>query len=101
MGCLKALEYGKQPNSLVNKEIDERNLKFYEEKEEELKIKNNQPTAAQQQTRQITPDEILTKKVFLDKKFLEIKTQNPKLTDKQVFTRAQMGWKNYQKIKKL
>ena len=101
MGCLKALEYGKQPNSLVNKEIDERNLKFYEEKEEELKIKNNQPTAAQQQTRHITPDEILTKKVFLDKKFLEIKTQNPKLTDKQVFTRAQMGWKNYQKIKKL
>jgi len=55
---------------------------------------HNQPP--QQQNPSIV-NEIMTKKQFVDSKMNEIKKDSPNLTDKQIYTRANMLWKNLKK----
>lgn len=73
IACLKAIETGLQ------KEVDERNLKFYEEKEFRLKPANTQ--------------RIQTKKEFMDQYIMELSKTNPNLTKKQLVSKANMKWK--------
>ena len=90
--CLIAIEYCKTSNDVRNNhDLDEKNLKFYLEKEQE-----------QQQQAVVTPRpaisaEANTRKQFVDQKMIDIQKTNPNLTPKQVFTRANMLWKNSRK----
>jgi hypothetical protein len=104
--CLIAIEYSKT-DSKVNSDIDKSNLKFYEDKEAEEIMKrggivpqyaqhHNQPQNQPQQNPSIV-NEIMTKKQFVDSKMNEIKKDSPNLTDKQIYTRANMLWKNLKK----
>ena len=102
--CLIAIDYAKHDGGVkVNSEIDKSNLKFYEDKEAEETMKrggivpqyayhnqsqNNQPSLV---------NEITTKKQFIESKMNDIKKECPNLTDKQIFTRANMLWKNLKK----
>ena len=105
--CLIAIDYAKQDGGQkVNTEIDINNLKFYEEKEAEEIMnrggiaphfaKQNQNQNQNQQQPPIV-NEIMTKKQFIDSKMNEIKKECPNLTDKQIYTRANMLWKNLKK----
>jgi glycosyltransferase involved in cell wall biosynthesis len=108
--CINAINYAKSSNSRINTDIDERNLKFYEEKEAEEMMqrggivpqyalnnpRQNQPNHQNQPNQQIM-NEILTKKKFLEMKSAEILKENPKLNAKQVNSRANMEWKNSRK----
>ena len=104
--CLIAIEYSKT-DTKVNSDIDKSNLKFYEDKEAEEIMKrggivpqyaqhHNQPQNQQPQNPSIV-NEIMTKKQFVDSKMNEIKKDSPTLTDKQIYTRANMLWKNLKK----
>jgi hypothetical protein len=89
--CLIAIEYCKTSNDVRNNhDLDEKNLKFYLEKEQE----QQQHQVVQRPT--LHP-EANTRKQFVDQKILEIQQTNPNLTPKQVFTRANMLWKNSRK----
>jgi hypothetical protein len=57
---------------------------------------NNPTQAAQQQNQQIA-EKAQTRKQFVDSQMQIIKSEHPLLTDKQIFTRANMLWKNKQK----
>jgi glycosyltransferase involved in cell wall biosynthesis len=98
--CLIAIEYTKNNNdSNINNDLDEKNLKFYLDKENELmggRMGNNPTQAAQQQNQQIA-EKAQTRKQFVDSQMQIIKSEHPLLTDKQIFTRANMLWKNKQK----
>ena len=109
-GCLNAIAYCKQNGSKINTDIDEQNLKFYEEKEAELIAQRggivpkyalsnppnpSNPNNPQQHQNQV--NEIFTKKQFLDSKIIEIRKEFPNLNEKQVNTRANMMWKNSRK----
>jgi len=106
--CLIAIEYSKT-DTKVNSDIDKSNLKFYEDKEAEEIMKRGGivPQYAQhhnQPQNQLPPpqnpsvvNEIMTKKQFVDSKMNEIKKESPNLTDKQIYTRANMLWKNLKK----
>jgi glycosyltransferase involved in cell wall biosynthesis len=106
--CLIAIEYSKT-DSKVNSDIDKSNLKFYEDKEAEEIMKrggivpqyaqhHNQPQNQNQpQQNPSIVNEIMTKKQFVDSKMNEIKKDSPNLTDKQIYTRANMLWKNLKK----
>lgn len=90
--CLIAIEYCKTSNDVRNNhDLDEKNLKFYLEKEQEQQhaiVPTPHPTIS---------TEVNTRKQFVDQKILEIQQTNPNLTQKQIFTRANMLWKNSKK----
>jgi hypothetical protein len=94
--CLIAIEYCKISNdSRINTDLDQKNLKFYLEKENEMR--SQQPN--QQQRPQINnniPQIAQSRKQFVEEKMLEIKKEHPNLTPKQINTRANMLWKNKQ-----
>jgi hypothetical protein len=75
-----------------NHDLDEKNLKFYLEKEQE-----QQRGATALTPRPTLHPEANTRKQFVDEKMLEIQKTHPNLTPKQVFTRANMLWKNSRK----
>lgn len=87
--CLLAIENGDKNN--INTDIDKRNSKFYTDKETELRV---QPTQNSVEQHNNIVKNILTKKKFLDLKILELSKENPKLTQKQLHSRANMLWKN-------
>lgn len=87
--CLLAIENGDKNN--INTDIDKRNSKFYTDKETELHV---QPTQNSVEQHNNIVKNILTKKKFLDLKILELSKENPKLTQKQLHSRANMLWKN-------
>jgi hypothetical protein len=104
--CLIAIDYAKQDGSKVNSDIDKSNLKFYEDKEAEEIMKrggivpqyaNHHNSSQVQQPNPSVVNEIMTKKQFIDSKMNEIKKDSPNLTDKQIYTRANMLWKNLKK----
>ena len=106
--CLIAIDYAKKDGSKVNSDIDKSNLKFYEDKEAEEIMKRggivpqyaNHHNQQQNQFQQPNPsvvNEIMTKKQFIDSRMNEIKKESPNLTDKQIYTRANMLWKNLKK----
>ena len=80
--CKIAIDNGRKNN--INVERDIKNLEIYEEKIKE----KNAPDQNQ------TQDNILTKKKFIDSQIFEIKKEHPRLTDKQLYTRAHLLWKN-------
>jgi glycosyltransferase involved in cell wall biosynthesis len=87
--CLIAIDYCKKSDDKrSNHELDEKNLVFYLEKEKEMTT----PRAAPGPTP--ISIEANTRKQFVEQKVLEIQKTNPGLTPKQVFTRANMLWKN-------
>ena len=93
--CLIAIEYTKNNNdSNINNDLDEKNLKFYLDKENELMGRMNTPSTA---THEQIAEKAQTRKQFVDSQMQLIKTNHPQLTDKQIFTRANMLWKNKQK----
>lgn len=99
--CKIAIDYTKNNNDVnINYDLDEKNLKFYIDKETELLGRVHQPAVAQQQ-QQERQQQLLshaqTRKQFVDEQSLEIQKAHPNLTPKQVFTRANMLWKNKQK----
>jgi glycosyltransferase involved in cell wall biosynthesis len=104
-GCINAINYCKQTDSKINTDIDEKNLKFYEEKEAELIMQRggivppptSQPSVSQIQQNQTLVNEIMTKKKFLETKSIELQKEFPNLTQKQIHTRANMLWKNSRK----
>jgi hypothetical protein len=73
-GCIKAIE------TCLSKEIDERNLKFYEDREKDLLDK---------QTQQVPK----TKKEFINNYTTELSKSNPSLTKKQLTSLANAKWK--------
>jgi glycosyltransferase involved in cell wall biosynthesis len=103
--CLIAIDYAKHADSKINTDIDKSNLKFYEDKEAEEIMKRggivpqyaNHHNQQQQQPPPSVVNEIMTKKQFVDSKMNEIKKESPTLTDKQIYTRANMLWKNLKK----
>ena len=107
--CLIAIDYAKNSGVMVNTDIDKQNLKFYEDKEAEETMKKGgivpqyamtnpqERQQQQQQQHQQRIDEIMTKKKFLEMKSAELFKENPKLTPKQINTRANMMWKNSRK----
>lgn len=112
IGCLNAIQYCKNAiNCKISSEIDEKNLKFYEEKEFESNNThvlgcdhshhNNHLTSLtnsenpQQQNPQV-PD-ILTKKKFIEQKSEELRKQFPKYNSKQINSAVNNLWKNRQK----
>jgi len=101
--CLIAIDYSKKSSDArVNNDLDEKNLKFYLEKEQEImgqRQQQQQAISAQQQQQQntITAQAALTRKQFVDEKSQEIFKEHPNLTPKQIFTRANMLWKNKNK----
>lgn len=105
--CLVALEYIKKSgDNRVNNELDQKNLEFYLEKEREVLQQQNQQHQQMlpSQRTSFTPPvgggsssvskEALTRKQFVEEKMKEIKNEHPNLTDKQIFSRANMLWKN-------
>ena len=99
--CLIAIDYCKNTtDAKINNDLDEKNLKFYLEKEVEITGRNitnpqvsHRPTLQPQDVLQVA----LTRKQFVDEKTAEIQKEHPNLTPKQIFTRANMLWKNKQK----
>ena len=119
IGCMNAIQYCRNNKDCkISSEIDEKNLRFYQEKEFEMNnqhilgqnnnntppVQNNTnfPTTTtssssnSSSTKNITY-EIITKKKFLEQKIEELKKETPTLTAKQLNTRANMLWKNRQK----
>lgn len=94
IGCLKAIENGQKNN--INIEVDKRNLKFYTDKE--IELNSNPELIVDNSVRNISTqpisETILTKKNFIDSKIQELSKQFPKLTQKQLHSRATMLWKN-------
>jgi len=119
IGCLNAIQHCKSnPGNRINYETDEINLKFYEEKEIEKSNKDvinpklqNEKNFLQNVSAAATPStttgggggnvvsEIKTKKQFIDSMTEQIRKDHPNLTPKQINTRANMLWKNRQKLK--
>ena len=128
IGCLNAIQYCKNTKNVkFPVEVDEKNLKFYQEKEFELNnqhiLGNNnhspenhhhqhhhqhQPQPQHQPQSQphddnpktnknVVINEILTKKKFIETKIEELRKETPTLNNKQLNTRATMLWKNRQK----
>jgi hypothetical protein len=102
--CLIAIDYAKHDGGhKVNTNIDISNLKFYEDKEAEETMKRGGivPQYAyhnQNQSQQPSVvNDITTKKQFIESKMNDIKKESPNLTDKQIYTRANMLWKNSRK----
>lgn len=97
--CLIAIDYCKKSNDArINNDLDEKNLNFYLEKEIEM-TGRGQPTpaaASSSAAAAIIPKQFQTRKQFVDEKTAEIMKEHPNLTPKQVFTRANMLWKNNQ-----
>ncbi len=92
IACLIAIEYSKKNNSMVNNDLDEKNLKFYLEKEKEEQQQKNTSVTKEQINR--------TKQIFSKKQFMEEHTQLilkecPNLTPKQLNTRLNMLWTNH------
>jgi len=121
--CLVALDYCKHNLDVQNnRELDEKNLQFYLDKEREELARNLGGNAAGVPNSRVRvpsgppssllsigdgnrgnvnsiPNQYLTKKQYVSNEISRLRTENPKLTDKQVFTRANMLWKNHQKSK--
>jgi glycosyltransferase involved in cell wall biosynthesis len=76
ISCLKAIENGKLLS--INTEIDQRNLQFYIDKEEE--------------NSEISND--ITKKKFIENKISELRKTNSKLSEKQMMQISKLQWKN-------
>jgi len=119
IGCLNAIQYCiNTQNCKFDSAIDEKNLKFYQDKEFEMNNQhvlgnstNNHQTpinSTPQQSIQQVPSqinsssesnrnityEIITKKKFLETKIEELKKETPSLSSKQLNVRANMLWKN-------
>jgi glycosyltransferase involved in cell wall biosynthesis len=117
IGCLNAIQYCKNAvNCKTSSEIDEKNLKFYEEKQFEMNNKhiiqqtnNNNDRNHLQTLPSSTPNlqqndnninkvnEILTKKQFIEMKTKEVREQFPKYSNKKVNETVNNMWKNRQK----
>jgi glycosyltransferase involved in cell wall biosynthesis len=107
IGCLNAINYCTK-NELMAHELDQlyKNLKFYTDKEEEIKLQEKaQANFIRERENNIIQqnmvDEIFTKKQFLDAKMAEIHLKEPRLNDKQLHSRSNLLWKKYQLDKKL
>ena len=91
--CLTAIENGRREK--LNVDVDIRNLKFYTDKEAELtQLPTQLPNQNSADQHNNIVKNILTKKKFLELKMLELAKENPKLTQKQLNSRANMLWKN-------
>jgi glycosyltransferase involved in cell wall biosynthesis len=118
IGCLAAIQYCKSnPDSKINYEIDEMNLKFYEDKENENRnsnlinpklqneknflrsIESESNSLSSSMSSPAVVGEIKTKKVFIETMMETLKKEHPNLNSKQLNTRANMLWKNRQKLK--
>ena len=117
IGCLNAINHCKKnPGHRINYETDEINLKFYDEKENEKMNKDvinpkfqNEQNFIRDVSASVQPStsgssnnvvsEIKTKKQFIDSMIEQIRKDHPNLTPKQINTRANMLWKNRQKLK--
>ncbi len=111
IACLKAIDYcERNKHQFPTTDIDRKNLKFYEDKEIELAEKSSiddssntlgliQPELAQPLS-VISPEHMIYKKEFMEQKLVELRRQFPKASDKQIFTKANMMWKNREKLMK-
>jgi len=88
--CKSAIENGKKMG--LNTDIDQKNLDIYINREKDI-AKNITQTQDQNNHNNLV-NKILTKSQFINIKFDELKKENPKLTDKQLYTRAKLMWKN-------
>ena len=78
-GCLKAIKCG------LNSELDKSNLKFYEDKEKELRGNVKEVKS-------------VTKKVFIRNNIDELKIKFPNLTRKKISSMALSRWKSLKKV---
>ena len=110
IGCLNAIQYCKNTkNCKIQTDVDEKNLKFYQDKEFELNNQHilgnstptpiNIPTQPQQESKSndIIINEIITKKRFFEIKTDELKKENPKISGEQLNRRLNVLWKNRSK----
>lgn len=79
LACEKAIEYG------LNKEIDNKNLKFYIEKLGEIDK---------------SPTKMITKAQFINLEIDKLKKENPSMTAKKMIKLANTKWKKSRKMKK-
>jgi len=117
IGCLNAIQYIKNSKDpKLSSEIDQKNLKFYEDKEFEM---NNQhvlgkpqvptpinvpnsastnasppPPREQKEQRENVVSNIMTKKQFIELKTEELKKENPSISAKKLNSAINMLWKN-------
>lgn len=91
--CKLAIDNGKKNN--VNVDRDIKNLEIYMDKEKE----NNNKLVEQKSMsdRHIVVNEIKEKDQFFNTKLEKLRKEYPKLTEKQLNTRAQLAWKNKKK----
>jgi glycosyltransferase involved in cell wall biosynthesis len=86
--CQKAVQ------EAVNKELDERNLKFYLDKEKEIEEKK-QAAGVIGSTTPAAP--VITKKQFLEETIERLKKENPNRSAKQLKMKAALLWKRRKK----
>lgn len=92
--CLIAINYCKQSgNKFLPLELDEKNLQFYIDKEQEMRDQNTNT----QSFNPTQPKQFTFKKQFIDQKMLEIYKENPKMSQKQLHTKATLMWKKREK----
>jgi glycosyltransferase involved in cell wall biosynthesis len=88
--CKLAIENGTKNN--LNVDLDKKNLEIYMKKEKDDRTRiENETTQINQQN---LVNNILTKSQFITSKIQEIKKEFPKLSEKQVYNRAKLMWKN-------
>ena len=88
--CQVAIKNGKEIG--VNTDIDHKNLDIYVQREKH--ISKNVIQVQDENNHNNLVNKILTKNEFINTKIEELKKQNLKLTDKQLYTRAKLMWKN-------
>lgn len=84
IGCMKAIEAG------LNLPVDKRNLEYYENREKKIaeeQIKNREIQIQQQKSK-------ISRKEFIDSIIPELSKQYPKLSNKQLQSKANTVWKN-------
>ena len=78
-------------NKDINDEDEEQNINIYFG---EKHISKNIIQVQDENNHDNLVNKILSKNEFINTKIEELKKQNPKLTDKQLYTRAKLMWKN-------
>ena len=86
IGCMKAVEAG------VNIELDMNNLSYYEAREKEEMEKQRQQE--EENKIQVGKNLQITKKQFIDATIQRLAKENPKMSNKQLNSKANLLWKN-------
>lgn len=90
VACKIAIDNGIK--NKINIDLDKNNLEIYLRKENENKNFQEENKQAENHTQMV--NKIITKKEFMDNRMSQLRKEFPKLSDKQINSRAKIEWKN-------